>query len=1324
MQTTGNAAENWRKFKQRFQFYRTASGADKRDASLQVPLLLHIMGEEAIDIYNSFTWAEGKSKDKIDDVLEAFEAHFTPQKNVVLDRFHFNRATQRDDEEFDRFITRIKNLASTCEFGGLHDQMLRDRIVVGIRNSGVQERLLREKDLNLAKAVDICRTAEATKHQMEEIKAQDVTVSEVKQKSQATRRIPNSKPDDIHHCRRCGFEHTSGKCPAYGQRCDRCKGMNHFAKCCLSKQQKSATQRSRPKNTRKVRTVDVEDSDEEGGSDLTIDTVTIEDENIEIKIDSLSDDGEEDWIRNIELNGTDTAMKLDTGAQVNILSTTAYKALKNRPKIQQSKVQLKCAGGKILKVEGKCTLTARFKNRALRSIFYISSEVSKSLLSKNACVKLKLVKLVCAIDANDEYEDITSKYNVFEGLGCLPGEHRIVTDDSVTPTVHPCRKVPFKLQKELKKELKKMEEQGIITKIDEPTDWVNSLVIVKKKNGSLRVCLDPRDLNRAIKRQHFKLPTREEIMAQFAGATIFSKMDASQGFYQLRLDEDSSRKCTFNTPFGRYRYLRLPFGISSAPEVYSKAIKTLFEGIRNVDTSMDDIIVWGKTKEEHDKVLEEVLHVAQENNLRLNRDKCQFGVQQLIFLGDILSKEGIKPDPEKVTAINNMEKPHDKQSLQRFLGMITYLAKWIPHLSSISNPLRQLLNGKNEFVWGPEQDKAFGQLKALISSPPVLQFYDPEKPIKLSSDASKDGIGAVLLQKHDEMWKPVAYAARSMLDAETRYAQIEKELLGIVFACERFHQFIFGATVEAETDHKPLISLFKKPLNNCPIRVQRMLLRLQKYDLKVYYTPGKQLIPADTLSRSNIKPKNADKQITNDIELHVDMVVSTMPITDQALREVQRETSTDPELTSLMQTVLDGWPTSKAHCKPEVAPYWNVREQLSTADGILLKGSCIVIPSSMRNRILQKIHEGHMGIEKCRRRARQHVFWPNINAHITEMVSKCIDCQIHQNNNRSQPLRPHEVPNRPWQKIGADLFSYQNKNYLAIVDYLSGYPELIECKTTTSKAIITSMQAVFARFGPPDVVMSDNGPQFSSTEFAEFAEDWNFEHKTSSPEYPQSNGMAESAVKALKSIVKKSRSLSDVYKALLAYRTTPLDHGIAPATVMMGRNIRTTLPVHPSKLTSEEHAQFTETRRLQHEKQKMYFDKQGKKPLTDLQTGEQVRMLDTKSGTWLTKATITGTHSPRSYFVQASDGATYRRNREHLRPIPQPMEPEPQLEIPPSPRHDETASSEASPVPPVNNSSPESVPVMTTPRRSARVRKVPERLIEIKALSKKKITKN
>ncbi|XP_054590187.2 retrovirus-related Pol polyprotein from transposon 412 [Nothobranchius furzeri] len=384
----------------------------------------------------------------------------------------------------------------------------------------------------------------------------------------------------------------------------------------------------------------------------------------------------------------------------------------------------------------------------------------------------------------EEYKDC------FEGLGCLPGQHKICVDKNVPPVVHPCRKIPFALREKLKDELARMEKLEVIKKIDEPTEWVSSLVVLQKKTGALRTCLNPGDLNKAFKREHFKLPTREEIMAQFAGAKWFSKLDASSGFWQLRLDEESSRLCTFNTPEGRYRFLRLPYGILSAPEVYHKTIHMIFEHIPGVETMMDDIIVWGTTREEHDQRLRQVLDKTREVNLKLNKDKCEFGVKKLTFVGDVVSENGVKPDPKKTSAICNMERPNNKDDVRRFLGMVTYLAKFVTQLSTLSAPLRSLLEQKNEWIWSHEQEQCFLKLKEILTQEPVLKFYDPERSTRISADASQHRLGAVLLQQHEEQWLPVAYASRALTSAETRYAQIEKELLASMYACERFHQWL------------------------------------------------------------------------------------------------------------------------------------------------------------------------------------------------------------------------------------------------------------------------------------------------------------------------------------------------------------------------------------------------------------------------------------------------------------------------------------------------------------------------------------------------------
>ncbi len=415
-----------------------------------------------------------------------------------------------------------------------------------------------------------------------------------------------------------------------------------------------------------------------------------------------------------------------------------------------------------------------------------------------------------------------------------------------------------------------MTSLGVIEKVEEPTEWVNSMVCVKKANGDLRVCVDPKDLNANIQREHYQIPTREEIISEMAGAKFFTKLDASQGFWQLKLHKDSTRYCTFNTPFGRYSFLRMPFGISSAPEVFHRAMEHIIEGI--------ECVLWGSTIEQHNKRLMDVLQRVQKYGLKLNKDKCQFGAKEITFLGDKLSEGGVEPDKSKVQAILKMPRPTDRKAVLRVMGMIQFRGKFIPNLSSKTVCLRELLRDKGEFKWTADHEQEWGRLKTLLTSEPVLTFFDPSKRTKISTDASKDGLGAVLLQAEGDSWRPVAYASRTMTPSECRYAQIEKECLGLVYGVERFHSYVYGLpTFVAETDHKPLIAIIKKNLNQMSPRIQRLMMRLQRYNMELIYTQGKYIVLADALSRAAIQSgKHAESSTDAEVTHHVNMVAETL----------------------------------------------------------------------------------------------------------------------------------------------------------------------------------------------------------------------------------------------------------------------------------------------------------------------------------------------------------------------------------------------------------------------------------------------------------------
>lgn len=1285
LQLTGNVAENWRRFRQRFELYIAAIGADEKSEKMKASVFLHVVGDEALEVYNNFTFDNVADKMNLAKIIEKFEAYCIPKKNVTFERHRFFTCVQKTGETIDQYVTELRKRSKTCEFGGLTDSLITDRLVCGIPENSLRERLLREQDLSLDRAITLCRAAETVKTQAKELFSESCNVDAVRRDANKAVRhksvapevknveTPANREGKGKTCSRCGTQHLPRRCPAYGKICHNCNKNNHYARCCKNENRQS----------------DVHAVDESDTEEVYVDVVT---ENILEK---------KDWIMTLKLNETRMAVKLDTGAQANVISEIEFKKIRPRPRLHATNVKVKGYSGAAIPVIGKCIVRVTHRDKEHTLAFIVVPKKVQAILGLNACERLNLVKRVLVIESegDTDYDELRKEYNdLFQGLGCLSGEHTIRVNKSVPPVINPCRKVPFALQKPLKAELDRMESLNVIEKIDEPTEWVSSLVIVAKKNGKPRVCMDPRNLNRAIRREHFKLPTREEIMSQFANAKYFSKLDASSGFWQLKLDDASSKLCTFNSPFGRYRFLRLPFGIASAPEVYHKTIHMIYEHIKGVDTSMDDIIVWGSTKAEHDVRLKQVFKATRKANLKLNREKCQLGVKELTFVGDILSSEGIRPDPRKVSAIENMPRPQCKKDVQRFNGMINYMGKFIPNLSERMAPLRQLTEKRIEWEWNHEHEKSWNDLKKLLTEEPILKFYDPARPIKVSSDASQSGLGAVLLQRYED-WQPIAYASRSMTDAETRYAQIEKELLSITYACERFHQFVSGQAISVETDHKPLISLFKKPLNDCPLRIQRMMIRLQRYALDVTYTPGKLMYTADTLSRAVDPKEPGNTQMNEDVNTYVDMITKALPVADVKMKLIKTETNRDETLIELSKTIIDGWPNMRQDCSPVIRDYWNCRAELSVVDDIIYKGSKIVVPSSLRKEMLKKIHAGHLGIEKCKRRAREVMYWPRINQDVTNGVSNCTTCLKYQASNPAEPLKPHPVPSRPYEKVGADLFVSEGKDYIVITDYYSLYPEVCTLHRTKAEAVITSMKAVFSRHGVPSEVFTDNGPQFSNVNFRNFAEEWNFVHTTSSPHYPQSNGLVEKSVQTVKRLMHKAKeSGTDFYQGLLAYRTTPLECGMSPAQLLMGRRLRSNLPIQENLLKTREGEKVRKFKEQQKEKQKFYYDK-GTRNLPELHTGDQVRLKD-KTNTWAQKATVLTEIQPRSYNIQTEDGAVLRRNRRDLHTGPATA--------------DQSVESAKQPQHTLEDPPPEAPARVQeqTPKRSSRQVKPPERLIE------------
>ena len=820
----------------------------------------------------------------------------------------FNERRQGDNESFDSFVTDLKILVKDCGYQE-EERMVRDAIVFRCKHPKVREKCLDQADaLTCEKAIEIGRNYETNLRSLRKFASdEDPTVNTLNQtkrplwnrrqrpnKTEAaeTKDVDSKHKKPIHKCGRCGYDKLHKKCPVMGQQCGYCKKMNHFSKVCLSKE------------VHQLQEVAETDTEPEGDSDHE----ESEDDSLfvySVKSSCVAED--EQFYEVIEVEDTEVRFQLDSGAKANVMSLSTYNNLKRRPlaPLKTTNTVLISSSKHRLKPCGEVVLSAKYKDNFENVKFFVVEPEVESVLSGNICVKLGLLKRVHQLTGDkppartvelDDYPEL------FKGLGCLPGTYHIELIDGVTPVVHSPRKIPVPQREKVVEELKRMEQLGVIVRQEEPTEWVNSLVVVQKPSGAVRLCIDPRDLNAAMKRSHYPMKTVDEVASRLQGANTFSILDAKSGFWQLKLDEESSHLCAFNTPIGRYRFTRLPFGVKCAPEIFQRTMDQMVEDLDGVEVIMDDVIVAGD-ETTHDERLQKFLERASKKGLKLNKEKCKIRQREVPYVGHLLTADGLKIDPQKVKAIDEMPEPKTKEDVKRFLGFVQFLSRYLPGLSKVDAPLRELEKSDVLFHWDHPQMESFKKIKQLVSQAPVLQYYDVNKPVTIQCDASGKGLGAVLLQDN----KPVCYDSRALTDIETRYAPIETEMLAVVFACRKFHQYIYGRSVVIETDHKPLQAISSKPLSQVPLRLQKMILNVRVYDVAIRYIPGSKQVLADTLSRASVQ--NDDNGAYEEFqEINVGLSVS-----DERRNEFQKETKIirDPELQAVLTMVKNGWPETK-----------------------------------------------------------------------------------------------------------------------------------------------------------------------------------------------------------------------------------------------------------------------------------------------------------------------------------------------------------------------------------------------------------------------------
>ena len=865
----------------------------------------------------------------------------------------------------------------------------------------------------------------------------------------------------------------------------------------------------------------------------------------------------------------------------------------------------------------------------------------------------------------------------------------------------------------MKEQLDTMVADGIIEPVSEPSDWCHPIVIVNKKGSTeKRLTVDLQTLNRQVKRPTHPMSTARSALSGIGSAKWFTKLDARHGYWQIPLSDASRPLTTFITPWSRFRYCRNPQGLISAGDEFNRRTDAAFAGIRNLVKVVDDGLVHDDSFQEHYARVRAILVRARENSITLSAKKFIFGVHEVEFCGFSISADSYVVDPAKVSAIQDFPLPSNRTDLRSFFGLVNQCGEFTPRLAEVSAPLRPLLKTSCEFMWDSVHTAAFNATRAELASPSVLSFYRLGDPIRLETDASAlNGLGFALWQLQDDQWRLLQCGSRFLSDAESRYAIIELELLAVVWAVRKCSLFLSGAAFELCTDHRPLVPI----LNSYSLdqienpRLQRLVLKLRPYQLSATWRKGTDNAFADALSRNPVSLPIPDEEFGEDPASYAPAVRACIREDTEGLianlrhHELLTAARADDDYQILIHSIRHGFPAVRRDANPAIIPYLTFYQHLSVDNGLVLKGQRIVVPHSLRARVLQDLHASHQGLTRTLHRARQVVYWPNMTNDLSCLIKQCEPCRLHAASQPKEPLRitDDRCPTLPFESTSADLFSCQGWEYLVYVDRKTGWPCVAKIgRTASSTDVIHAIRGWFANVGVPRILTTDGGPQFSSRRFADFCSRWGVTHLSSSPHYPQSNGHAEAAVKAMKTLILKTTSNGDLnvdsfQRGLLEWHNTPRANGESPAQALFHRPLTSFVLAHHSTFAPEhqQHSDLLDSRTAAHSDASTAKYDASAQPLPVLRIGLRVDLKDPRSKLWSSSGIIVALGRNRDYLVKVPSGRTYWRNRRFLRPRITPVVPPAPDAAPRMP----AAIAPARPVPP-------------SPRRSHRRRAVPNRL--------------
>ena len=776
-------------------------------------------------------------------------------------------------------------------------------------------------------------------------------------------------------------------------------------------------------------------------------------------------------------------------------------------------------------------ITIDLRNKSL-------SAPKKTPITMSSC-DMNINLLGLAVVHSSPYTELLSKFpELVEENFDTPVKHHIQhhIETDCAPSFAKARRLSPEKLEAAKKEFSKLEKLGIVRRSNSP--WSSPLHMVPKSDGSWRPCGDFRRLNAETKDDKYPIPNIMDFNNNTVGCKVFSKIDLIRGYHQIPMSPDSIAKTAVTTPFGLWEFTRSPFGLKNSGQHFQRLIDNIFQDIPYVFVYIDDILISSKNENEHMKHIEQVFKLLAQHGMIVNRSKCVFGVEQLTFLGHLITSEGILPLPERISAIRDIPSPKDRSELQRFLGLINFYHRFLPKIAQVLAPLHAQAGGKGQKIeWSTECQSAFQAAKQLLCEATLLHHPDPKLPTSTTVDASDTGIAGQLEQLHGRIWKPIAFFSRKLSNAEKNYSTFDRELLAAFNTIKHFKYFLDGRSFTLYTDHKPLTSAIQSKSDKSP-RQTRHLSFISEFTTDIRHIQGKFNVVADTLSR---------------------IYAVDTPTTESTITGI--------DFVKLAQDQV-----------PEVPFYQNNTSM--KLENILFKDTNVlcdvstgtarpIVPKSWTRTVFNAFHNlSHAGTKPTLRAISQRYVWYNMRREIRKLCKECHQCQSSKISLHTKSPLIHRLPPKGrFQSIHVDLVGplpvSNNMTYiLTIVDRFTRWPEALplpdSVTTTCASALLLHW---VARFGVPEDITSDRGPQFTSLLWQELHKLMGTSNNHTTAYHPQANGMVERLHRQLKAALMARTTDANWFDhlpfVLLGIRTSwrsDLDH--SPAELVYGTSLQ------------------------------------------------------------------------------------------------------------------------------------------------------------------------